>query len=92
MVLQGSFQPTRRRARIIANRVIFDRGVVGGLVMPAIRLRSAMIQKAVDRDLPQPGVEARFISERGQRCVSFEPDLLRQILGVLALTRIVQCQ
>jgi hypothetical protein len=44
-----------------------------------------VVQRAVDADSVEPGVELRAPPESGKRSVGLDEDLLRQIIGIVAI-------
>jgi hypothetical protein len=67
LVLGGDFQPLSRSAGVALYRVIFNGSVVRLPSLPGKSFRTAsVIEKAIDRNFSQPGVKARFVSERWQ--------------------------
>ncbi len=51
-----------------------------------------MVEEAVDRDPPQPGIETRFTAKRPDRLISFEPYFLREIFGVFRIVAVVKSE
>ncbi len=49
-----------------------------------------MIEEGVDRDPAQPGVKGRIRAKRSDRLVSFQPDFLRKIFGVVGVAAVVR--
>jgi len=59
-------------------------------LFPAQRISAPVIEKGVDHNLSQPGVETRVAAKSVQRLESLEPDLLREVFGVVRVARVVQ--
>jgi len=53
------------------------------------KTRAPVIEERVDRDPPQPGVERGIETKRPERLIRFQPNFLREILGVLSVAAIV---
>ena len=51
-----------------------------------------MVEEAVDRDPPQPGIETRFTAKRLDRLISSEPYFLRKIFGVFRIVAVVKSE
>jgi len=51
-----------------------------------------VVEEAIDRDPPQPGIETRFAAKRPDRLISSEPYFLREIFSVFRIMAVMKSE